>query len=137
MRGAGLERRRRGTAPCEAGAEDGASIDGAVEGAGGDATADAEGRRSLGSRGAARGEGERQTEHRGGESELAHRILAAGSEGQGYATAAGATTVPFSGAPQPVAQLFRERGLSAAGVTDRLRAMAERTLLRAPRPDAP
>ena len=34
-------------------------------------------------------------------------------------------------------QLFRERGLSAAGVTDRLRAMAERTLLRAPRPDAP
>ena len=70
-------------------------------------------------------------------SELAHRILAAGSEGQGYATAAGATTVPFSGAPQPVAQLFRERGLSAAGVTDRLRAMAERTLLRAPRPDAP
>jgi AcrR family transcriptional regulator len=34
-------------------------------------------------------------------------------------------------------QLFRERGLTAAGVTDRLRAMAERTLLRAPRPDAP
>ena len=34
-------------------------------------------------------------------------------------------------------QLFRERGLSAAGVADRLRAMAERTLLRAPTPDAP
>ena len=34
-------------------------------------------------------------------------------------------------------QLFRERGLSAAGVTDRLRAMAGRTLLREPGPDAP
>jgi hypothetical protein len=34
-------------------------------------------------------------------------------------------------------QLFRERGLSAGGVTDRLRAVAERTLLRAPRLDAP
>jgi AcrR family transcriptional regulator len=34
-------------------------------------------------------------------------------------------------------QLYRERGLNAAGVTDRLRAMAERTLLRAPAPDAP
>ena len=33
-------------------------------------------------------------------------------------------------------QLFRERGLSAAGVADRLHAMAERTLLRAPGPDA-
>jgi AcrR family transcriptional regulator len=34
-------------------------------------------------------------------------------------------------------QLFRERGLSAAHVTDRLRAMAGRTLLRAAGPDAP
>jgi AcrR family transcriptional regulator len=34
-------------------------------------------------------------------------------------------------------QLSRERGLSAVGVADRLRAMAERTLLRAPWPDAP
>ena len=34
-------------------------------------------------------------------------------------------------------QLFRERGLSVAGVADRLRAMAEHTLLRAPTPDAP
>ena len=34
-------------------------------------------------------------------------------------------------------QLVRERGLSAGGVADRLRAMAEHTLLRAPAPDAP
>jgi len=34
-------------------------------------------------------------------------------------------------------QLFRERGLSAASVADRLRTMAEHTLLRAPTPDAP
>ena len=33
-------------------------------------------------------------------------------------------------------QLFRERELSAASVADRLHAMAERTLLRAPAPDA-
>jgi hypothetical protein len=33
-------------------------------------------------------------------------------------------------------QLFRERGLSVTGVSDRLRAIAERTLLRAPGPDA-
>src|SRR5215207_5388419 len=34
-------------------------------------------------------------------------------------------------------QLFRERGLSAASVADRVRAMAEHTLLRARTPDAP
>ena len=34
-------------------------------------------------------------------------------------------------------QLFRERGLSATRVADRLRAMAEHTLLRASVPDAP
>ena len=34
-------------------------------------------------------------------------------------------------------QLFRERGLSAGGVADRLRVMAEHTLLRASAPDAP
>jgi hypothetical protein len=82
-------------------------------------------------------EGERQTERSGGNSDPAHRSSQRGSEGQGYASAGGATTVPFSGARRPVAQLFRERGLSAAGVTDLLRAMAGRTLLREPGPDAP
>jgi AcrR family transcriptional regulator len=34
-------------------------------------------------------------------------------------------------------QLYRERGLGVGAIVERLRAIAERTLLRAPRPDAP